>query len=76
MPNMDLIIWSLGRSCCDWRRNPICVNKKCNVRDKCTLIKNVDFDCKDFCPLDGICFGSKKEEFRKFYEPNIVTTYY
>jgi len=76
IPQLDLIFWSLGRSCCDWRHEPICGDKRCDVRDRCTLIRNVEFDCKSSCPFDGICLGSKKKEFRKIYEPNIVTTYY
>lgn len=76
IPQLDLIFWSLGRSCCDWRHEPICGDKKCDVQNRCTLIRNVEFDCKNSCPLDETCFGSKNHEFRKFYEANIVTTYY
>jgi len=73
---LDLIIWSLGRSCCDWRHEPFCAGNKCNIGEKCTLIKNVEVDCNKSCPLDGVCLGSKDKEFKKFYETNITTTYY
>jgi hypothetical protein len=74
--DLDLIVWSLGRSCCDWRHDPICSSGKCSFSENCTLIKNVEIDCKGMCPLDGVCFGGKDENFRKFFETNIVTSYY
>jgi hypothetical protein len=73
---VDAILWNLGRSCCFYEHDPICGVNICRKRDKCTLIKAANYDCKGKCLLDGVCLGSVDEDYKRLWETNIYTTFY
>jgi hypothetical protein len=72
----DKWIWHLGRSCCFYDHEPICGPRSCHKMDVCTYIAAVDYACPGRCSLDGICKGSRDEDYKSFWETNVYTEFY
>ena len=73
---VDVIFWNLGRSCCFYEHEPICRDKFCHKKKKCSLIKATNYRCDGKCVLNGLCLGSTEDKYRRLWETNIYTTFY
>lgn len=70
---LDEVFWTIGRSCCHYARPPRCTS--CDFTD-CSVMKSFDYACPGRCPLATTCLGARHEQYRTFFEPRLVTTYY
>lgn len=71
--DIDDIFWALGRSCCN--NKVLCRDRECS-KSPCTLISVIDLDEHERCLLEQVCVGKVKEDYQKFWEPNVRTNYY
>ena len=74
--NIDTMLWNIGRSCCFYEHDPVCGDRTCNKRDKCSYIKATNYTCPGRCIFDGVCLGSREDRYRKLWETNVYTEYY
>lgn len=65
--------WPLGRSCCN--QKTLCKDRSC-MKQPCTFNLLVDIPSHENCLFDGVCFGSKDEDYRQLWEPIVDTHYY
>ena len=70
---IDEILWSLGRSCC--QKKMLCVDGTCN-KNPCTFSSFMDIPSHDACIFEGVCRGYKNGNYRKYWEPQVDTHYY
>lgn len=71
--DMDEILWSLGRSCC--QEKTLCQNKVCNKRP-CTFFDIVDIKEHNNCIFENVCLGRDSEDYRRYWQPMVDTHYY
>jgi hypothetical protein len=65
--------WPLGRSCC--YEKTLCSVGHC-VKDPCTFNLMVDIKSHETCLFDGICLGSRDNNYKDLWEPIVDTHYY
>jgi hypothetical protein len=70
---MNDIFWPLGRSCCN--ETTLCFDKSC-MKSPCTLDETLEIDVHKKCIFEGICKGKEDEQYRKLWEPNLLTHFY
>lgn len=70
---LDGILWSLGRSCC--QEKMICVDGTCNKKP-CTFFMYLDLPQHEYCIFGKVCKGYMNKEYRKYWEPIVNTTCY
>jgi len=74
--DVDNLLWMIGRNCCFYDYDPICGANPCTRREACSLLKGIAYDCPGYCPLDGVCLGSREASYRSLWETSLYTTFY
>ena len=74
--DVDNILWMMGRNCCFYDHDPICGDNPCFKEDRCTFIRSIEYQCSGKCLFDGLCRGSREEEYECFWETKLYTHYY
>ena len=67
------VFWAMGRSCC--KEKTLCYDKKCNI-NPCTFDLTFDLSSHKKCFFEKVCKGSNNEEYRKYWQPMVDTSFY
>jgi hypothetical protein len=71
---IDGLLWMIGRNCCHYEHPPVCREPKpCAHRAGCSLVASTDYACRDLCPLEGTCRGSRDAEYAELRETAVET---
>lgn len=70
---MNDVFYTMGRSCCN--DNMLCETHTCE-KSPCTLTLAVELKSHDNCIFQDICLGATKEEYRKYWQPQVNTHFY
>jgi len=73
---VDNILWMMGRNCCFYDYDPICGSHVCWRQAQCTFVRSIDYACPSLCLFDGVCLGSRDEEYRSYWETTLYTEFY
>lgn len=71
---MNDIFYTMGRSCC--HENPVCAPPYTCDKSPCSLSLAVEIPQKHSCIFENICAGAQSEDYRSFWQPQIVTHFY
>ena len=70
---MNDVFYTMGRSCCN--ENMICQTGKCE-KSPCTLSLAIVLDQHKQCIFEASCRGKNDRDYRKYWQPQVITHYY
>ncbi len=70
---MNDVFYTMGRSCCN--ETMLCESHKCE-KSPCTLTLAVELGKHEHCIFQDICKGATDNDYRQYWQPQVITHFY